>query len=335
MLTLEERTELLVRVAELRRISAYRDLTDLLTPLSEQSLLDEPELGYSLVMAYYRMDKYDAARRLNRILTAQSRFSALERWYRKHIILEGVLSVEFGDLYAAESLFTKAMSAALRANDQWVIADATMNLGILEWIGCRWNEALGSFQRALTAHTLLGRSYSVAACHQNLAMTYRELGLGSESDSHFENAYQLYSIAESERNYELSSVEAERALLISRLGDYDRAEAMVRRAFARVSNADAPRRQAEVLRVLGIVAGKQGRLNEGRAYLEDALRLARALSIRLLEAELSEDMAALEASVGNLETAAMWAAAAGRMYGVMGAEARSSRLLIRQAALPA
>jgi tetratricopeptide (TPR) repeat protein len=330
MLTLEQRAELLMRVAELREASAYRALTDLLDPLSEQQLLEEPELGYSLVLAYYRTDRFDAARRLNETLTARSQTSALERLYRKHLILEGALCVEYGELHTAESLFRQAIAYAIRSDDLWVTADATMNLAILAAIGCRWGEALGSFQGALTAYTSLGRTYSVAACHQNLAMTYRELNLAAEADSHFEKAHQLYSSSSLDRSYELCYVELERALLITGLGDHHRAEAMTRRALSRVAQADAPRRRAEALRVLGIVLRRRGRLQEAQACVEEGRVLAQSVGVPLLEAELCEEMSILSRFSGDATSEEIWAGEAVRLYAASGADARSRRVIERR-----
>jgi tetratricopeptide (TPR) repeat protein len=330
MLTLEERAELLVRVAELRQTSGYYELTDLLGRLSEDHLSAEPELGYSLVLAYYRTDQFDAARRLNQRLSGQCHNSALEGLYRRHLILEGALCVEFGNLRAAESLFTEAIASATRTDDLWVRADAMMNLAVLAAIGCRWDEALGLFQSALTGYTVLGRTYSVAACHQNLAMTYRELNLVVESDSHFEKAHQLYSSSSSDRSYELCYVELERALLISALGDHRRAEAMTRHALSRISGADAPRRRAEVLRVLGTVLRKRGRLEEAIMCVEEGLTLARSVRVPLLEAELCEEMSTLSRLGGNPVAEEGWANEAVRIYAASGAEARSRRVLERK-----
>jgi tetratricopeptide (TPR) repeat protein len=332
MLTLEERADLLVKVAELHRSSAFRELVDLLGPLSEQQILLEPHLGYSLVLGFYHTDQYESALRLNQMLTARARGRTVGNLYCKHLVLEGVLHVEYGDLLAAEASFREAVTYATRSHDHWVLADLMMNLGILAWIGCRWDESLASFQRALAEHSILGHRYAVAACHQNLAMAYRDMNLSSESDSHFEQAHQLFASAETDRSNELSLVESERALLISKLGDHERAEALARRALSRVAHAGALRRQAEVLRVLGIIAVRRGLIGEGRAHLQNALTLSQQFRIRLLEAEVCEEMSASHRLSGDVSAAHEWAANATRIYQTMGAHAREHRTRIADGA---
>jgi tetratricopeptide (TPR) repeat protein len=324
MLSLEERADLLVRVAELHRAAAFNEITVVLAACSDEDLCAELDLGYSLAMALHRTGQFAAAKRLNALLLARTRAKAIDRLYRKHLILRGALSVESGDLFEAESSFYEAMASATRSGDNWVIADVMMNLGILSWIGCRWDCALASFERALTAYTVLGRRYNVAACHQNMGMTYREMPMMmGEADSHFETAHQLYSSDSTDRSYELSLVETERALLIHKLGDAHRAEAMARRALARVVHTGGGKRHGEALRALGIALGAQGRVDEARESLQEACRLAESIGNRLLEAEACEELSNLEPSAGRSSRARKFASRAIRIYRAMGAIARA------------
>jgi ATP/maltotriose-dependent transcriptional regulator MalT len=163
-----------------------------------------------------------------------------------------------------------------------------------------------------------------------LAMTYRELNWAAESDSHFEKAHQLYSSSSSDRSYELCYVELERALLISGMGDHRRAEAITRQALARIAEGDAPRRRAEVLRVLGTILHRRGRLQEARTCIEEGLALARRVRVPLLEAELCDEMSLLSRSEGTFKGEQVWADEAIRIYTLSGAEARSRRVLERR-----
>jgi tetratricopeptide (TPR) repeat protein len=323
MLTLEEHTDLLVRAAELHQKSAFGELVTLLSAIPRAQLVYCPDLGYLLVQGYYRTNRYEEASELNGWLIGNIRGQPFNRLYSKHLVLEGALRIGAGELEAAEAILREAIRHASRAHDHWVAADVMMNLGVLGWIGCRWDDALEAFQRALTEHTLLGRPYSVAACHQNLAMTYREMNRFTESDSHFEKAFQLYSSMASSRANELSLVESERALLLAAMGDHGHAEALARRAFSRVADHGALHHQAEVQRVIGVVLATRGALDEARACLMKALTIAEDMRTRLLEAEVCEALASVARQENDSDGEARWAAKAAQIYMEIGAEVRS------------
>ena len=161
-------------------------------------------------------------------------------------------------------------------------------------------------------------------------MTYREMEMVAESDSNFDKAYQLYSAGPSGRRSELSLVESERALLISKLGDGVRAAAMARRALARVEISGSAKRRAEALRALGMVLmDHENGSAEARECLEHSLRLSQETKSRLLEAEVREELSILGQHSTGAESARYHASEAVRIYRSIGADARAKRVLDR------
>jgi tetratricopeptide (TPR) repeat protein len=293
-----------------------------LEPFSWRELLEEPHLAHLLSGALYRTERHEDARKLNALLAEPCRRRGRDKLYRQRLNLEAVLNVEAGNLAKATTCLTEVLRHSFRSRDFWTMADATMNLGMIAWIECRWMDALVSLQRSLSAYIVLGNSYMVAGCYQNLALTYREMSRFADSHESFEQAIRYYLLSGEGRELEMCAVEAERALLIGQEGDLIRAEAMARRALATAQRFAAGRREAEALRVMGIILARLNRTSEAKFCLELALEKARSHSNVLLEAEVLEELARMDSSQSRNH-----ARQAAKLYRQIGAEARALRLL--------
>jgi tetratricopeptide (TPR) repeat protein len=119
----------------------------------------------------------------------------------------------------------------------------------------------------------------------------------------------------------IGRVEEERGLTFLLNGDARLAEASAGRALARFAMIHDPAGEGEALRVLGLVALAEGRMEEGRARLERALERAREAGGALLEAETSEALAIIEESAGAAARAEEYRAAASGIFEAIGATA--------------
>jgi tetratricopeptide (TPR) repeat protein len=340
MLTLEERAELLMRVAELAAQKANGELLALLSPLSLGDLISEPELGLRLALTHFHLSRFSDASVLVQQLAEPCRRRGFDQLYRRRLNLEANLLVEAGDPDRAEAAYLEVLDRSIAAGDQRWVAFATLNLSSIAGIRGEWMTAIAAAQRAIAAFQQIGEIFQIASCHQNLAMAYRELGLYARADSHFEQAAHLFAASGCDVAYRLSSLTAERAVSISASGDHRRAEAMVRHALDRLGPLSAEgywlaRDIGETIRVLGIVLMGQAKYSAARDCFERALRSAKDEKVRLLEGEVYEALSELAEREKKAGEAMRWATQAVQVYAGLGAHARIERIRKRQLNLAA
>ncbi len=275
----------------------YPGLAALLGRVPREQLLAEPELGFLLAEAWRRAGERAGALELARALQPVCRRRGNDRLFRERSNLEGILLFESGDLGGAEAEWRRLVDASSRAGDDEFVARANQNLGIIYTLAGRWEEALASHERAIVAYQRLGYLRGLAQAHNNLAISYREMGFPDEADQAFRQALAFARTDGSED--ELGRIEQEWALLTALRGDAALAGVTAERSLQRFRKLGEPGGAGDALRVLGIVALWGGRLQQARARLDEALRLARDLRLRLLEAETVEALAALALAAGD------------------------------------
>ncbi len=314
----QDRTELLREARALDAARDYRAVVERLAPIEAAVFETEPELGFLLAEAWRRVGEGARALELLRRLERPCRRRGNDRLSRDRLNLEGVLLFERGEVGGAVTVWSELLDAASRAEDEEFVARANNNLGVVETLRGRNQEALASYQRAIAAYQRLGHRRGLAQSHQNLALTYRELGFGREADAHFRRAA-AYARADGSRD-EMARTDQERALLILELRRDPRlAEATARRALDGFRDIGDPAGEGETRRVLGVIALAERRLDAARDYLGRALELARSLHHRLLEAEALEALAAVEDADGGVEAAAGLRASAQAVFAAIGA----------------
>jgi tetratricopeptide (TPR) repeat protein len=334
MLTLEERAELLVKVAELGRKKLNGELVTLLTSLSRDDLLSEPDLGLRLASRWFHFSRYSDARELVDQLSEPCRRGGFDQIYRRHRILDGSLLTEAGDLAAAEAAFQEVFQRSIAAQDQRIAAVAMSNIGATAGIRGEWSQALGALQRAITSLQSLGDSHNLGCSHHNLGIVYRELGLHGRADSHFEKASHFYAESRFDVSVNLATLAIERALAMSGAGDIPRAEATAQLGLEKIASLEAEghhlaRENGEAFMALGKIMLARQRLYEARELLERALEFARRGSSRLLEGEVCEALFELAQLQGEAIESARWFTAALDAYHILGANLRANRMLAR------
>jgi tetratricopeptide (TPR) repeat protein len=281
---------------------AYQELADLLEPVPVEDLRAYPQFGFWLADAWRRLGKTKAALELTQSIAAAARMSCIERLEYDRLNLEGMLRFETGDIAGAEQVWSDLLARASTSDSTEFIARANNNLGIICTLQVRPFEAVTCYQRAVTAYRLLGLRRGIAQSHQNLAITYRELGHMDEADEHFQTA-QRYAQEDGSMD-EMARAENERALLIYLARrDAPLARATAQRALRRFAALNDPREFGDTLRVLAMIELGAGDLLAARAHAEHALEHARATGHRLLEAEVIEVIAGVDSIAGNEDAA--------------------------------
>lgn len=328
-LSIDERNALLARAWELGRARDYPGLVGLLSPVPKEQLFIEPELGYWLAAGWKYLGRWSGALELVRDLEEPCRRRSNTWVYLARMTLEGAVSFHLGRLAEAEALFLRVIDVARGTGEDESFMYATMNLGTICDVRCQWQEALANYRLAMAVCQRLGDRSNLGLIHHNLAMTCRQLALFHEASSHFEKA--LIHMQAAGGSEPIGFVEMERAHLLYLIGDLRLAEATARRALHRFADLDHSPGKGDCLRVLGIIAAGQGRRDEAKRYLTDALGKVRAGGYRLAEAEVLEEMAVLEKQQGNDEAVPALADAACAIYEEMGAVLRAQKVRLRVA----
>ncbi len=277
-----------------RALQASRDypgLASLLSCVTRESLLEEPELGFLLAEALRRRGERERALALVRELAPVCLRRGNDQLFRSRSNLEGILLFELGDVEGAEAEWGRLLDAASRAGDEEFVARANQNLGIIQTLTGQLQAALASHERAIISYQRLGHVRGLAQAHNNLAISYREMGFPDEADAAFRQALE-YARADGSED-EAGRVEQEWALLKAMRGDGRLAAVTAERSLRRFRTLGEPAGQGDALRVLGIVALWDQRLEDARGYLDEALSIARRRHLRLLEAEALEARGAL------------------------------------------
>ena len=296
-MTPAERGALLERARALQAAGSFDELAAVLRTVDEAELLAEPEFGFLLATAHYRLgDRASALALLERLGPPCDR-RGNDGLGRSRLNLLAATLYELGRLREAEAVWSDLLDAASTAADEESLARVNTNLGVIATLRGRMGEAIASFGRAAAAYRPLVHRRGLALSLQNMAIAYREQGFLDEAERYFQQALELARGAASP-DVE-GRAEEERALLLFLRGDVAHARAAARRALDRLAAAHDRAGEGEALRVLGLIALGAGEFDDAGTFLERALERARASRQLLLEAELLEARAALRLRTGR------------------------------------
>lgn len=299
----------------------------MLRDVREEELLGEPELAFLFADVSRRVGTGETSVRIVGLLGPVCRRRGNDRLNRKRSNLEGILHFDRGRYSEAEESWLRLLADANAAADEEFAARATNNLGILCTLGGRLEEALAHYGRAIASYQRLGYRRGLAQAHQNLAITYRELGYFTEAERHFREAGGWARLDGSAD--EQARAEQERALLHLLAGDPKLALATALVARDRYQRLNDPGGQAEVKRILGLVALGEGDPAGARLHLEEAMTWAREHDSALLEAECMEALAAVADRELEGDSAAGMRATAAARFNALGAGPWGERVRAR------
>jgi ATP/maltotriose-dependent transcriptional regulator MalT len=321
--SLEEKASLLAHAWELKARRDVTGLLALLSPLPEEDLLAEPDLGVLLAFAWHCERNVLPALELVGKLAAHCSRRGNDNVDRLRLNLQGVSLSLIGKLDDAERAYSKALAASYEAQDYRMTAIVTMNLGIIADIRCEWERALVAFRRAVVEFQRIGDQANLAMAHHNLAMTNFQMGLLESADSNFLTALEHYDRFGT--TAERMGTLIERAHLRLRMKDDAFAEASIRHVLSEVRSLNSAFMEGEAYRVAGIILHAQGQQNEARRYLVLSSQLAQQINRRILLAEVAEELAKLEIGAGNMPQAQKRADECISHYLEMGAVNRAQR----------
>ncbi|MGH7477036.1 MAG: tetratricopeptide repeat protein [Longimicrobiales bacterium] len=326
----ERRTELLARARALERGRDHAGIAALLGDVDPAELVGEPELGFLLATAWRRTGQPGRALELTRQLAVSCARRGRDRLWRARLNLEAALQFDRGDTAAAESLWRTVADEALSAADDELLANAHNNLGVVFTLQGRHDEALAAYGRALAACQRRGDRGGMARAHQNLAISYRELGFLRDADTHF-TAAREHAHADGSEDL-VGRAEEERAILFLLAGDERLAAAAAERALVRFQRIGDTVGMGEALRVLGLADLAAQRPQDARSHLDAALAAAREGGAALLEAETLEALAAADEALGGGNADALRTEAR-TLFARMGADGWGRQIRARTRAL--
>lgn len=214
-----------------------------------------------------------------------------------HLNVVGICLFRLGRNREAADQWAEQLDRADRWGDVEFAARASNNLGMLANLRGDPAGALTLYQRAVAGYRRIGFLHGLAQTHHNLALSHRDLGRRRDADMHLRRAMRLGRRAGLPEV--VAGAESERAALMLDAGDPSLAEALARRARDRFAAADEPLGAAEALRVMAAAARADGRREEARAWLEEALDAAPADADAHLRGQVQRDRGRLLAELGR------------------------------------
>jgi tetratricopeptide (TPR) repeat protein len=289
VLSVLEANDLLEEAEALHRTGKYEALVQLLHASSDDALYSNQQFTWLLARGYVELGDHTRALGVMMENSNQSGERTNSRSYRRCLNLQASLHVFFGDLIRAESMFLEVVTKCMLADDQGILAEATLNLGVIADIRTNWNQAIAAYQRAMIPLQRLGAATAIAHCYHNLAMSLRQIGRYKQSLAHFELALEYYRSSAGEQL--VLACESERALLALKMGDVQFAERSARRALDRARAINHKYTEGELLRTLGIIIAECNP-HEAMDCFISALKVAVDVGAKMLEAVRSRNSVA-------------------------------------------
>jgi tetratricopeptide (TPR) repeat protein len=331
-LTPEERAQRLAGARALYDARDYPGVQRELGTVAAEELLAEPELAFLLADSLRRLGEGRRALELAAALAPVCAHRGNDRLNRDRLNLEGMLLFERGDVAEAEEAWEELLDAASRAADVNFVARSSHNLGAVHALRGDAQSALASYNRALVAYRRLGYLRGMAQAHYNLAMAYREMDRWKEADRHLRTA--LGYARRDGSDDEVAANHQERAMLLVLTGDTPHARALAARAIELFERLSDPGGVGNATLVLGMAALADGRADDAKRHLEEALELARRTATALLEAEAIEALAALADAEGRDDEAAQLRARAEAGFAALSAAGWGQQVRRRLRTLP-
>lgn len=240
--------------------------------------------------------------------------------------LLGAIAFETGALDRAREHFEGALGLARSLGDVLLAARASNNLASVANLRGDALEALSLYRAALLQYQRLGdRRGAGETCH-NLALVFRELGAGADADEASEEALRHAEVA-GDRQLQALAVLGRAELDLER-PDHERARQGIALGRQLMRDAGDEVGVLEAERLDGLLALREGRLDEAVTVATASADRALALGSRLLEAELAAIAALALRRGGKDALAAMrWgqAVAGFRQLGASGLAGRYER----------
>jgi tetratricopeptide (TPR) repeat protein len=165
----------------------YAGVVELLGHLSREELLADPAQAFLLANSARRVggveDLLEFVRQIAQVARERDATVLCEA-----INLEGALLFEQGHVRAAERAWCDLVEVATSVDQSQFVARASNNLGITAVLSMRLEEAIVSFQRAVNGYLRLGYARGLAQSNTNLGIVFREMDHEQNALASFERA---------------------------------------------------------------------------------------------------------------------------------------------------
>ena len=274
--------------------------------------------------AAMRVGDLDSAERLATLALEQFAQRADGDGRMRAANLLGALHFERGQLDVAERRFSEARRLARTLDDTLLGARASNNLASVAHLRGQPELALMLYREALLGYQRLGDRRGTAETYHNLGLSFRQIAAWNDAEAATTQALRHAEIV-GERSL-LALAVMGRAELSMERGEYDVAARELERAAALAREADDELGAAEALRLLALLALREGDGERALAHAEQGRVTALTLGSALLAAECAAAAALALQRLARLEPARERRVEALGGFERLGATALASRL---------
>jgi tetratricopeptide (TPR) repeat protein len=223
--------------------------------------------------------------------------AALPRAAARAVNLMALLRYSQQDLGAARGLYEDALERALEVGDDELTGLACMNLGVISNLQGSYRDARVRYLESIGSSVRSGNKWNEMLAYNNLGMVCSDQGEWMEADVYFargiEIAERTGDQAQTARLY------ANHAEPLIHVGEPARARETLDRAEAVALRIAEPEVLADVARMRGLLARREGRHDEAAAHLQRSLSIAADAGLELERAEALFEIGALRTETGQ------------------------------------
>lgn len=205
--------------------------------------------------------------------------------------LLGTIYGDLGDVKTAIENFESALSKTLNDFDYALKGKIEINLGIVNSIKGKSDEALGYFKRALLNYEKINDKKRVAEIHQNIGMVYSKKGEYNSAIKKFDES--LAAAIESNYLQTIGVIYISKAFVYSQLRDYSLSTAFADKAMEVAYKLNDKLTIAEVYKIKGVIQKNLKNYPLSENYLLTSLRLNVDAGNQLNQAETHHELGLL------------------------------------------
>jgi putative nucleotidyltransferase with HDIG domain len=201
----------------------------------------------------------------------------------------GILRQTHGDITGAEEAYLAARERAILVDDERTLGEVESNLGIVNTIRGKLEEALIRYKEGLRHLQNAGHDRGCASALANLGMLYVDMGRLDEADAYFQRSLEIC-----DRIHDVvttGNVHINRTEMFLARNEPDRARQSCDEAYETFSRLGEAEGQAEAMKFYGIIHRTMSKLHLAENYLRQAVQVSSEARFPLVEAESHRELA--------------------------------------------